>query len=178
MSVKAQRTPLPWVRLTDTFERDWPGASAIATGCSLNLIGLADAINARAHEWANELGIPSVAAANVLAILRGAGEPLLPSVIADSMIVTRSNITGVIGTLERRELVRRFTNARDGRQRPVAITPEGDAAILRLQGILHRADQELFGVLGIAGQTRLLAALASLQTAIPRPGSSRESGRH
>lgn len=166
MPVKGRDRPEPWVRANTGFELEWPGSAAVATECSLNLIALSDAIQARAERWAQGAGIPSVAAANVLAILRGAGEPLLPSVVAERMLVTRSNVTGILRSLERRGLVARVASEHDGRQRPAAITPVGRERIEKLQGHLHRSDNELFGSLAPGQQTALLQMLAVLQAAI------------
>lgn len=166
MSVKGHDRPESWVRANADFELEWPGSSAIATECSLNLIALADAIQARAERWAQAAGVPSVAAANVLAILRGAGEPLLPSLVAERMLVTRSNLTGILRTLERRGLVARVASEHDGRQRPAAITPVGRQRIEKLQNQFHRTDKQLFGVLAPGQQKALLQMLAVLETAI------------
>jgi DNA-binding MarR family transcriptional regulator len=100
---------------------------------------------------------------NVLTILNGAGEPLLPSLIAERLIITRGTVTGVIDSLERHGLVRRTTHARDGRMRLIAITAEGSERALRVRGELHREEKRLLSCLTEPQQRQLLSMVARLQ---------------
>jgi DNA-binding MarR family transcriptional regulator len=157
------------VRLGPDFAAAWPGASQLATECVLNLGVLSEQMAAFGEALARQQGIPSRAAFNVLAILEGAGEPLPPSTIAARMIVRRPTLTGVLGTLERRGLIRRLPHPTDGRMALIAIAPRGRAAVAGLRPALHHAEKRWLDCLTEAEQRELLGMLARLQANAPVP---------
>lgn len=71
----------------------------------------------------------SNAAAQTLAIIEGAGEPLAPSIIAGRLMITTGSMTSLLDTLERRGLVRRRPHPSDRRQLLVSLTDEGQALV-------------------------------------------------
>lgn len=71
----------------------------------------------------------SNAAAQTLAIIEGAGEPLAPSMIAERLMVTTGSMTSLLDTLERRGLVQRQAHPSDRRRLLVHLTPEGEALV-------------------------------------------------
>lgn len=71
----------------------------------------------------------SNAAAQTLAIIEGAGEPLAPSIIAGRLMITTGSMTSLLDTLERRGLVRRQPHPSDRRQLLVSLTDEGQALV-------------------------------------------------
>ncbi|MEV0246627.1 MarR family transcriptional regulator [Nocardia sp. NPDC050712] len=68
---------------------------------------------------------------DVLAALRRSGEPfeLNPSVIADTLMLSRAGMTGRLDRLESAGLVRRTADAADRRAIRVALTPAGREVI-------------------------------------------------
>jgi DNA-binding MarR family transcriptional regulator len=112
-------------------------------------------------------GIPSRTAFNILTILDGADEPLPPSMIAARMVVSRPTITGILGSLERRGLIRRLPHPEDQRMVLIAITAEGAARVAHLLPELHRIEKRWMGCLSEAEQRALLRMLAKLQTNAP-----------
>ncbi|MDQ4077200.1 MAG: hypothetical protein M3220_13240, partial [Chloroflexota bacterium] len=60
----SRRSEEPRVRLEPGFEAEWPGASALATECILNLTYLVERMEAYAQSLAQAYGIPSLAAFN------------------------------------------------------------------------------------------------------------------
>lgn len=68
---------------------------------------------------------------DVLAALRRSGEPfeLNPSVLADTMMLSRAGMTGFIDRLESAGLVRRVADAGDRRAVRVALTAAGRALV-------------------------------------------------
>lgn len=103
------------VRVEEDFEDEFPGASALATECFLNLAHLGTIMLASLNRFLNGYGIPSYTGFNAMAVLAGAGEPVPPSVVTDRMIVTRPTVTGILSTLEKRGLVARTAHGSDGR---------------------------------------------------------------
>jgi DNA-binding MarR family transcriptional regulator len=164
---KARGRPQPLIRVGEAQEREWPGSSALATACVLNLANVAIRVMAYGLERVRAEGIPSVAAFNVLTILDGEGGPLSPSTIADRMILTRGTVTGVLDTLERRGLIRRTRHEADGRMRQVTITARGSATVAALLPVLHRAERAWMDALTVAQQRELLGLLAIIQARAP-----------
>jgi DNA-binding MarR family transcriptional regulator len=162
----ADPPPQPQVRVGPGFEQAWAESSAVATECVLNLYRLVAAIDSRVQRIARAHGVPSVAALNVLAILRGAGQPLTPSVIADELVVTRGNVTGILRSLQQRGLVRRHVSPTDRRILPVELTAHGAETIDALQAVLHRSDRELLQAIPTPQHHELRRILATLQTAV------------
>lgn len=93
---------------------------AVITASSL-LLGAMASVERR-HGLSN-------AAAQTLAIIEGAGEPLAPSIIAERLMVTTGSITSLLDTLERRGLVRREAHPSDRRRLLVHLTDEGAALV-------------------------------------------------
>jgi len=159
--------PEPRIRVSATFETEWPGASALATECVLNLAYLAERLTAIGQVVVRRHGIPSVAAFNVLTVVDGAGEPLPPSVIAERMVVSRPTMTGTLGTLERRGLIRRLPHASDGRMALIDITPGGRDRMLAMRRELHQYELRWMACLDVAEQTLLLRLIGALQANEP-----------
>jgi DNA-binding MarR family transcriptional regulator len=93
---------------------------AIITASS-RLVGVMAAVERR-------LGL-SNAAAQTLAIIEGAGEPLAPSIIAERLMITTGSMTSLLDTLERRGLVRRQAHPSDRRRLLVHLTDEGEVLV-------------------------------------------------
>ncbi len=163
----SRRRAEPRVRLEPGFEAEWPGASALATECILNLTYLVERMEAYAQSLAHECGIPSLAAFNVLTIVHGAGEALPPSTIAERMIVTRQTMTGILDSLERRGLIQRMAHGTDRRMSLIAITPEGRARVEELRPRLHEAEKRWIDCLTEEEQRELLRMLGMLQANAP-----------
>lgn len=164
-----EHDPEPRIRLEGGFEEEWPGTSALATECVLNLTFLHERMAAFAEALIRRHGLPSLAAFNVLTVVQGAGEPLPPSTIAERMIVSRPTMTGILATLERRDLVRRLPHGGDRRMSLVEVTPEGCARLARLRPELHQAEKRWMGCLSEAEQRVLLRTIAKLQANALQP---------
>ena len=110
------------------FETEFPGASASANAvvravitAGSVLVGVMAAVERR-HGLSN-------AAAQTLAIIEGAGEPLAPSIIAERLMVTTGSMTSLLDTLERRDLVRRQPHPSDRRRLLVHLPDDGEALV-------------------------------------------------
>jgi len=63
------------------------------------------------------------------------------SVIATRIGISRSRLTGLIDTLERKELIRRERGQQDSRQRIIFIKPEGLAIVNRTKGWTNKLNE-------------------------------------
>jgi DNA-binding MarR family transcriptional regulator len=153
----------PHIRVPPGFDEEFPEGSALATECFMNFGALAGAVVATVQRLVDEYGLPSVAAFNVLAIVDGAGGSVPPSIVAERMLVSRATITGVLDSLERRDLARRAIHPDDGRMRQVEITPAGRRLVRRLVPAVHKFERDLMTALDDGELARLLGQLARLQ---------------
>jgi DNA-binding MarR family transcriptional regulator len=134
------------------FETEFPGASASANAVVRAIVTtgslLLDAMAAveRRHGLSN-------AAAQTLAIIEGAGEPLAPSIIAERLMITTGSMTSLLDTLERRGMVRRRAHPSDRRRLLVELTDDGEA-------LVNAFLPEI-----VAVQTALVAALSETERA-------------
>ena len=149
-------------RLGTSFEAEFPGADAVSTECVINLIVAAQLIEALVSPTLRARGL-SIGTVNVLEILRGAREPLPPSVISARLLVTRATVTALVDSLERRGLVRRAPHPRDRRMLLVEITSAGEDALAAFMPWLHLAERDWAADLGDAEKERLLSILGKLQ---------------
>jgi len=159
------------VQLEPDFEARWPGASRLATSCFVNLWVLQGRLEYRSDQWVRREGYASSAAFNVLTVLQGANEPLLPSQIADRLLVSRPTITGILDLLERQGQIRRTAHPSDGRMRLVAITQDAAARVEASMGRLHLLERRILEALTLRDQATLLRILGGLQEAVERIGA-------
>jgi DNA-binding MarR family transcriptional regulator len=159
--------PAPIVQLEPDFEDRWPGSSRLASACFINLWVLNGLMQARSQSWTRLEGYASSAAFNVLTVLYGAGTALLPSTIADRLVVSRPTITGILDSLERRGAIRRTSHPDDGRMRLVEITMQARQQVKASQRRLHRIEKEVMDALSQEDQAEFLRMLGQLQAAVP-----------
>ncbi len=97
---------------------------------------------------------------NVLRILRGAGEPGLPTLeIAERMIEASPGITRLLDRLEAKRLVRRERCPDDRRQVLCFISPAGLALLAGLEQPMHDADKAFLDDVTAADVDRLIRIL-------------------
>src|SRR5437667_9567704 len=111
------------IRMPDDFYEQTPNGSVLATEAVMNTVRAGDLLLERIGALLRPLGV-SPAGGLVLGLLRDHG-PMSPSALGDRLIVTRSTVTGVLDSLERRGLVRRTPHPEDRRSVVVEITPKG-----------------------------------------------------
>jgi DNA-binding MarR family transcriptional regulator len=150
------------------MEEKWPGSNAKATELAINLFVLSGRVSSFADALCAKHGVPSPAAFNVLTILAGAGAPLAPSAIAERMFVSRATMTGVVGSLTKRRLVRVTRHPTDGRMSLVAITEAGVRVVQRMRPELHAAEKRWMSCLSRREQRSLLGLVARLQANAPK----------
>src|SRR5213080_1838140 len=95
-----------------------------------SLLGAAGAVEARLEAAVSPLGL-SLAKLGLLRLLAEAKQPLPLSALAQHQRCVRSNITQIVGRLEKDGLVRRRADAADRRSVRAALTPAGERAYAR-----------------------------------------------
>ena len=162
----------PLLVVDDDFEDEYPGASALATECFVNVMRTADLLTDLLSRYILDEHQLSQSALQVLAIIDGAGEPLEPTVIAERRLVTTGSMTSLLDNLEKRELIRRDRHPEDRRKLLVTITPAGQAIVDQVLPALHARERDvLAAALGPSEQRSLLKSLAKLQRAALRASS-------
>ena len=68
---------------------------------------------------------------DVLTAVRALGPEAVPGAIADQLVVTRGNVTGVLHRLQEHGLLTTRAHARDGRSFICQLTPKGETLLLR-----------------------------------------------
>ena len=100
-------------------------------------------LDAQVHQ-AYRQGNLSPSQYNVLRILRGSGEPLSCSEIANRMVTRDSDLTRLLSGLEKRDLVKRSRAADDARRVDNRITAKGRTLLKRLdQPVQHAIRSQL-----------------------------------
>jgi DNA-binding MarR family transcriptional regulator len=111
----------------------------------MNTIRTADVLFDRIGRLLRPLGV-SAAGGLVLGILRDHG-PMSPSELGERLIVSRSAVTGLLDSLERRGFVNRAVNPADRRGLVVEITPAGLTVVKELRTLVHRNEKDWLGAL-------------------------------
>lgn len=146
------------------FEREYPGASRVATECFANLVRTGDMlIGLHNRQALDDHGLSS-SAKMALAVIEGAGEPLEPGVIAERLIITAGSMTSMLDTLEKRGLVRRSPHPTDRRKLLIDITEAAEAILDEMLPALHDRERVVMdAALTRREQKALLAMLAKIQ---------------
>lgn len=97
----------------------------------------------------------------VLAVLDQDG-PMSQRELCDAVDLDRSTIADLVARMERRGLLARRGDPRDGRRKTVALTEHGAAERERLRPLVARVEQELTGALPAATREQLRTALRAL----------------
>ena len=164
-----RHVPEPLVRVGDDFEREYPGASALATECYANLWRATDLLMELHNSHTRDKYGLSPGARQVLAVVEGAGEPLEPSVIAQRVLSTTGSMTSLLDTLEKRGLIRRLPHPNDRRKLLVDITPEAQGIVDELLPSLHARERDVMSsALSTVEQRQLLQLVAKVQQAAMR----------
>lgn len=159
----AQSVPL---RVDPSFADEFPGASASASECMMNLLRAASRALSEADRYRRTVTNLSAAASQVLAIVEGAGEPLPPHVIAARMLVTTGTMTAVLDTQERRGYITRVPHPHDRRKVLISITPAAQALVDALLPRIHAAEAAIFAPLSEAERATLIDLLGRVQARI------------
>jgi DNA-binding MarR family transcriptional regulator len=159
----APAEPAMPLHVDPTFAAEFPGASASATECAINLVRTASRFLAEADRYRRTVSDLSPVASQVLAIVEGAREPLAPHVIAARLLVTSGTLTVVLDTLQRRGYIVRVPHPRDRRKLLIDITDAARAVVDAMLPRIHAAEHAVFAPLAEDERTTLIALLGRVQ---------------
>ncbi len=173
------------IRVDPGFEDEFPGASSSATETCANLVHTASTLLDDLNRHRATVTDLSPTAAQALAVLDGAGEPLASSVIALRLLVSTASMTSLLDTLERRGHVERRSHPGDRRKILVHLTASGSKVVEEMLPVIHGAQRRAMEVLDEAERETLVELLARLQThledirgqELPRPRRRRKRSR-
>jgi len=126
-----------------------------------SLLGAAGAVEARLEAAVSPLGL-SLAKLGLLRLLAEAKQPLPLSELAQHQRCVRSNITQIVGRLEKDGLVRRRADADDRRSVRAALTPAGERAYAKGMRALTQEQRAIASSLGTTEAGNLQAVLEAL----------------
>lgn len=150
------------VRMGPTFEQDWPGASARATDCVMNILRSADWLSERIATLLRPYDL-TPAQAQTLSIIHGAGEPLPHHVIAERLVTSRGTVTWLVDGLAQRGLLVRRPHPTSRRTVLVAVTDEAVRLLHEFRPKIHQLDRDVVADLSAAEQGLLIDLLARIQ---------------
>jgi DNA-binding MarR family transcriptional regulator len=117
-------------------------------------------LKARAIEAFEQAGFEAYHYSLLALLDEGARET--QATIADVLGVDRSQLVGILDSLEARGLVERRRDPHDRRRHVVSLTADGGRQLVKLRAIIRGVEDEFFAPLDPAGRAALLDALLAL----------------
>jgi DNA-binding MarR family transcriptional regulator len=149
-------------RVSDEYIRRNPTADPSATELVINVLYTAELLGRRLDRLLREFDLTR-GSHNVLQILGGATEPLTPTEVSARLTVTSATVTGLLDTLETRDLARRRPHPADRRSILVEITDEGRRLLDRLVPELIEHEKRWAAALPPPRREELLRLLGAVQ---------------
>ena len=167
----------------DAFEREYPGASWLATQAMRQLEVVGGKVAALVSGVARRYGL-SHAALNALAVIEGAGGPVPTGEVSARMHITTGTMTTVLDTLERKGFVRRLADPDDRRRVLVDVTPAAQSVLDRMLPEVLQLANTVMTVVGDKALHALLDTLADIGASLdnvpeglPPPAARRTPAR-
>jgi DNA-binding MarR family transcriptional regulator len=103
---------------------------------------------------------------NALAVIEGAGQPMLTGEVAARMHITSGTVTSLLDNLERKHYVVRSSDRDDRRRVLVDITPAAQALLDEVLPAIQQVARLLVDRIGPERQQALLDTLAEIREAV------------
>jgi len=153
------------VEIAPDFEKRYPGSSAKATECAMNLVLTADLLERRIAGLLQPFDL-SPATGLVLSILADSATPVSPTRIADRLIISRASVTSLLDSLEKRGFVKRQPHPSDRRMLSVELTDSGRQVANQFRPIVHQQQKVWLNALNEKEQEQLIQMLHRLQATL------------
>jgi MarR family 2-MHQ and catechol resistance regulon transcriptional repressor len=127
----------------------------------VTVVEAAERLQKAADRFLRDYGI-TVAQFNLLVALAVDPDGLPQAEIGQRLVVSRANVTGLVGRLRRLGLCRVEPDPGDGRVKRVRLTPRGRDLLDRIEGPYFREIRRLTGGLGASGLKRVSDTLDRL----------------
>jgi DNA-binding MarR family transcriptional regulator len=163
------------IRADRSLEREFPEVHSLASDCVINLWRA----NAMLSEEMGRVLRPydlTLTGFRVVMMLRVAGGTLTPAEIADRLGSARATVTGVLDSLEKRELVRRLPHPDDRRRLQVEITPQARSLLDELLPTYFEHERVSVAALDEESQETLVQLLGTVQRGLYNIRSAASDG--
>jgi DNA-binding MarR family transcriptional regulator len=150
------------VKVDADFADEYPDADASCTEAYSTLVRTGQVLVGEIDRtiWL-AVGIPHPAA-QALAVIDGAGEPLTPSQVSGRVLVASATMTATLDLLEHRGWIRRIPNPADRRSTLIEITNDGRATADRLLPCVRETEKSVLSALTSGERAQLLDMLAKV----------------
>ncbi len=153
------------VKIAPDFENRYPGSSAKATECAMNLVLTAELLQKCIASLIQPFDL-SPATGLVLSILADSETPLSPNNIAQRLIISRASVTSLLDSLEKRGFVKRQPHLSDRRMLSVVLTDSGRQVANQFRPIVHKQQKVWLEALNEKEQEQLTQMLHRLQASL------------
>jgi DNA-binding MarR family transcriptional regulator len=153
------------VNIAPDFEKRYPGSSAKATECAMNLILTASLLEKHIARLLLHFDL-SPATGLALSILADSETPVAPHQIADRLILSRASVTSLIDSLEKRGYVKRQPHLSDRRMLLIELTDSGRQVADQFRPIVHQHQKVWMNALSEKEQEKLNQMLHRLQASL------------
>lgn len=129
----------------------------------LNVIRTAGMLQKLSDRFFSQFGVTD-AQFNLLVILKDSGgEGLSQQELSQHLIVTKSNVVGLVDRLEKAGYLKREANSTDRRSNRIVLTPEGQELVGRVEKIYLKEVDEMMNVLSDTQKEALISIMDQLR---------------
>jgi DNA-binding MarR family transcriptional regulator len=138
------------------------GADGLATECVVRLVRTGGLLVAERNSRFRRFGLTG-STFTVLMILDAASEPLSPHELGERLLVTRGTVTGLLGTLEKLDLITRVQHPLDRRRLLIELTDAGRHLLGKVARVHFPAQAGMVSVLSAEEKRTLVRLLDKLE---------------
>jgi len=129
----------------------------------LNMIRTAAILQKESDRFFARFGVTD-AQFNMMMILKDSGEEgLSQQELSQHLIVTKSNVVGLVDRLEKAEYLKREAHSTDRRFNRIVLTPRGKELVERVEALYFEEVDQMMNVLNDAQKETLISAMAQIR---------------